>query len=200
MICLWMERIERIIEKLNHIAIVMEMPKFPCVKIEISNNSIDFVSVFIKSRIDENWLILANDSAHHQQQLWTAWLFAQRSFHNGRALARSIDAEFLRYIAGTHHVSEAFKTVGFGHGDKSAWLIYLPKFELIDGEYYPIIDEKMYNNEVIRLSKEVEFEVIESNLSFNQNGLAKLGIDFDIDGEKMLNILISNIISTDLNS
>ena len=198
MICHWMVRIERIIEKLHVIAVFMEMPKFPCVKIEISNKSIDLIMVFIKNRVDEHWLILSLDSAQHQNQLWTAWLFAHRSFKHGKALARSIDAEFLRYLAGTHHISEAFNKVGFTSGDQRAWLVYLPPYELIQDEYYPKYDHKMFDNEVSRLSKLIGFKIIDSDVAFSENGLVKLGIDVSKSENEILNILISNIISTDL--
>ena len=41
-------------------------------------------------------------------------------------VARSIDAEFLRYLAGTHHISEAFARAGLQEGQDHGWVICLP--------------------------------------------------------------------------
>lgn len=42
-------------------------------------------------------------------------------------VARSVDAEFLRYLAGTHHISEAFARAGVQSGDEQAWVVYVPE-------------------------------------------------------------------------
>ncbi len=49
------------------------------------------------------------------------------SFANGSQLARGRDAEFLRYLAGTHHISEAFSRAGIQDGVTAGWILYLPK-------------------------------------------------------------------------
>ena len=41
-------------------------------------------------------------------------------------VARSIDAEFLRYLAGTHHISEAFSRAGVQEGQDNGWVVCLP--------------------------------------------------------------------------
>ena len=112
---------KRIIEKPIAIAGNMEMPPFPCFMVDISTRQDDLIGDFLTKRPSQNWLMLADYAALTDHQLWTAWLLSQRAFAKGKALARSIDAEFLRYIAGTHHVSEAFKKVEYrnlmiGHG------------------------------------------------------------------------------------
>ena len=56
----------------------------------------------------------------------------------------------------------------------------------------------MFDNEVSRLSKLIGFKIIDSDVAFSQNGLVKLGIDVSKSENEILNILISNIISTDL--
>ena len=95
-----MARIKRIIEKRIILAPRMEMPDFPCFRVDLSNSVENLIQEFLKIRPNQNWLLLADYAAQSQQQLWTAWLLSQRAFLQNRALARSIDAEFLRYIAG----------------------------------------------------------------------------------------------------
>jgi len=77
----------------------MEMPLFPCFMVDISDRGEDLIGDFIQQRPNQNWLLLADYAALTNHQLWTAWLLSQRAFANGKALARSLDAEFLRYIA-----------------------------------------------------------------------------------------------------
>ena len=68
----------------------------------------NLIQEFLKIRPNQNWLLLADYAAQSQQQLWTAWLLSQQAFLQNRALARSIDAEFLRYIA---HYTSCFRSV-----------------------------------------------------------------------------------------
>ena len=44
-------------------------------------------------------------------------------------VARSVDAEFLRYLAGTHHISEAFTRAGWTDAQEHAWVAYIPVAE-----------------------------------------------------------------------
>ena len=74
-------------------------------------------------------VLLGGHAVMGDEQLWTAWIQASRNELRGRMVARSIDAEFLRYLAGTHHISEAFSRAGLQEGQTTAWVVYLPEAE-----------------------------------------------------------------------
>lgn len=195
-----MMKFERIIEKPLHLPAVMEMPQFPCVKLDISNQSSDFIGKFIEQRSDESWLLLSHYAAQGQQQLWTAWLLAKRAFSNNKALARTLDAEFLRYIAGTHHVTEAFKKVGIKSQDNNAWLIFLPNHIVDLDEIKPSFSLAEFYLEVESLIQKLNVKVIEGKPEINVEGIKKMGIPLPESKSNLIDSVIGHIISSDLNS
>ena len=195
-----MMKFERIIEKPLHLPTVMEMPQFPCVKLDISNQSSDFIGQFIEHRSDESWLLMSHYAAQGQQQLWTAWLLAKRAFSNNKALARTLDAEFLRYIAGTHHVSEAFKKVGIKSHDNTAWLIFLPKHIADLDEMKPSFSLDEFHLGVESLTQKLNIKVIEGKPEINIEGIEKIGIQLPESKLNLIDSVIGHIISADLNS
>ena len=195
-----MMKFERIIEKPLHLPTVMEMPPFPCVKLDISNQSSDFIGEFIEHRDDESWLLMSHYAAQGQQQLWTAWLFAKRAFANNKSLARTLDAEFLRYIAGTHHVSEAFKKVGIKSNDNTAWLIFLPNHIAELDEIKPSFSLDDFDSGVESLIQKLNVKVIEGMPEINIEGIEKMGIPLPESKLNLIDSIIGHIISADLNS
>jgi len=195
-----MMRFERIIEKPLHLPTVMEMPPFPCVKLDISNQSSDFIGEFIEHRDDESWLLMSHYAAQGQQQLWTAWLLAKRAFSNNKSLARTLDAEFLRYIAGTHHVSEAFKKVGIKSNDNTAWLIFLPNHIAELDEIKPSFSLDEFDSGVESLIQKLNVKVIEGMPEINIEGIEKMGIPLPESKLNLIDSIIGHIISADLNS
>jgi len=195
-----MMRFERIIEKPLHLPTVMEMPPFPCVKLDISNQSSDFIGEFIEHRDDESWLLMSHYAAQGQQQLWTAWLLAKRAFSNNKSLARTLDAEFLRYIAGTHHVSEAFKKVGIKSNDNTAWLIFLPNHIAELDEIKPSFSLDDFDSGVESLIQKLNVKVIEGMPEINIEGIEKMGIPLPESKLNLIDSIIGHIISADLNS
>jgi tRNA threonylcarbamoyladenosine modification (KEOPS) complex Cgi121 subunit len=193
-------RFERIIEKPLHLPTVMEMPPFPCVKLDISNQSSDFIGEFIEHRDDESWLLMSHYAAQGQQQLWTAWLLAKRAFSNDKSLARTLDAEFLRYIAGTHHVSEAFKKVGIKSNDNTAWLIFLPNHIAELDEIKPSFSLDDFDSGVESLIQKLNVKVIEGMPEINIEGIEKMGIPLPESKLNLIDSIIGHIISADLNS
>ena len=191
---------KRIIEKPITIAGNMEMPPFPCFMVDISTRQDDLIGDFLAERPSQNWLMLADYAALTDHQLWTAWLLSQRAFAKGKALARSIDAEFLRYIAGTHHVSEAFKKVGIQKSHDKAWIVYLPEYEEKDGELYPLIDLVQSKETFGEISEKLGIQPIESRPEITLDGLDKLGIEVTKLDEITEDIIIGFVISSDLNS
>ena len=195
-----MMKFERIIEKPLHLPTIMEMPPFPCVKLDISNQSSDFIGEFIKHRDDESWLLMSHYAAQGQQQLWTAWLLAKRAFANNKSLARTLDAEFLRYIAGTHHVSEAFKKVGIKSNDITAWLIFLPNHIAELDEIKPSFSLNEFDLGVESLIQKLNVKVIEGMPDINIEGIEKMGIPLPESKLNLIDSVIGHIISADLNS
>ena len=118
----------------------------------------------------------------------------------GKALARSIDAEFLRYIAGTHHVSEAFKKVGIQKSHDKAWIVYLPEYEENDGELHPLIDLVQSNEIFVEIAEKLGIQQIESRPKITLDGLEKLGIEVTKLDDITEDIIIGFVISSDLNS
>tara|TARA_B100001996_G_scaffold103197_1_gene77535 strand:- start:6447 stop:7034 length:588 start_codon:yes stop_codon:yes gene_type:complete len=195
-----MMKFERIIEKPVHLPTIMEMPQFPCVKLDISNHSSDFIGEFLQQREDDNWLLMSHHAAQGQQQLWTAWLLAKRAFSNNKALARSLDAEFLRYIAGTHHVSEAFKKVGINEDDNTAWLIFLPNHIADLDEIKPSFSLDEFNFGVESLIEKLNLKMVEGKPEINIEGIKKMGIPLPESKSNLMDSIIGHIISADLNS
>ena len=193
-------KFERIIEKPLHLPTVMEMPQFPCVKLDISNQSSDFIGQFIEQRSDESWLLMSHYAAQGQQQLWTAWLLAKRAFSTGKALARTLDAEFLRYIAGTHHVSEAFKKVGIKSLDNTAWLVFLPSHIIDLDEIKPSFSLAEFHLGVESLTQKLNLKVIEGKPEINIEGIKKMGIQLPESNLNLIDSIVGHIISADLNS
>ncbi|GIR33841.1 MAG: hypothetical protein CM15mP47_0670 [Methanobacteriota archaeon] len=195
-----MARIKRIIEKRIILAPRMEMPDFPCFRVDLSNSVGNLIQEFLKTRPNQNWLLLADYAAQSQQQLWTAWLLSQRAFLQNRALARSIDAEFLRYIAGTHHVSEAFRKVGIQDNDKTAWVINLPNHQKSADELIPDLDAEENLQSIGSLCQKLSMSIIDGKPELTIDGLKKLGIEIDEINENTGDILVGLTISTELNS
>jgi len=191
---------KRIIEKATALAPNMEMPPFPCFMVDISTRQDDLIGDFLKKRPNQNWLMLADYAALTDHQLWTAWLLTQRAFAKGKALARSIDAEFLRYIAGTHHVSEAFKKVGIQKTHDKAWVVYLPKYEDNAGELYPILDLAQSKETFAEIAEKLGIQAIDSRPEITRHGLDKLGIAITKLDDRTEDIIIGFVISSDLNS
>ena len=195
-----MARIKRIIEKRIILAPRMEMPEFPCFRVDVSNSVENLIQEFLKIRPNQNWLLLADYAAQSQQQLWTAWLLSQRAFIQNRALARSIDAEFLRYIAGTHHVSEAFRKVGIQDHHKTAWVINLPNYQKSVDELIPDLDTEENFQFIGSLCQKLSMSIIDGKPKLTIDGLKKLGIEIDKINENTEDILVGLTISTELNS
>ena len=195
-----MARIKRIIEKRTILAPRMEMPEFPCFRVDVSNSVENLIQEFLKIRPNQNWLLLADYAAQSQQQLWTAWLLSQRAFLQNRALARSIDAEFLRYIAGTHHVSEAFRKVGIQDNHKTAWVIILPNHLKSADELIPDLDAEENLQSIGSLCQKLSMSIVDGKPELTIDGLKKLGIEIDKVNENTEDILVGLTISTELNS
>ena len=109
------------------------MPWFPAWGINFSEPIEDtglIVSVFKKWRPNDRWLLLSYHAACSEIRLWTAWAALRRREVADRMIARTPDAEFLRLISGTRQLSTAFERAGVSKGDKKAWIVHLPDYDL----------------------------------------------------------------------
>jgi hypothetical protein len=139
----------------------------------------DFIPTFISNRPSNRWVMCHSEVIFSDFQLWTAWEASVRRFERKTALARTIDAEFLRYLAGTNHVSEAFSRAGVDTDSNAGWLIYLPEagFDEIEGV---IQLTEVHNSDVntiaVSLLDLLGCEIDESTRTPNVAGLNQLGI------------------------
>ena len=105
----------------------MPAPPFPIAKVDIQGlPPSDAIDRFLSAREHDRWVLLGAHAPQSLEQLWTAWIQAARNELRGSMIARSVDAEFIRYIAGTHHISEAFARAGVQADQGSAWVVRLP--------------------------------------------------------------------------
>jgi len=77
--------------------------------VQVKDDDASPVQSFLSHRVSNRWVLLAEHAVQSMHQLQAAWTQATRQEVRGTMVARSVDAEFLRYIAGTHHIAEAFR-------------------------------------------------------------------------------------------
>lgn len=170
---------------------------FPCWSWK-SNEPLElksFVQSFQAIVPNQRWVFCRSDVAQTSRQLWTATTVSNRNTERGTAQARTLDAEFLRVLAGTHNVSEAFKRAGLQNKSTSGWLLHIP--DQTTSMNAETIDEKA--NELLNglgLSKTSD------SLEINLNGAKNLGITLDetIDASRIEASLIGHILLADVNS
>ena len=121
--------------------------QFPCMAVILdeSQHPEGVIANFLKQRPSERWVLLGKHAVQSFSQMWTAWIKTTRNELRGTCIARSIDAEFMRYLAGTHHISEAFTRSGYQSDSQEAWIVYLPVAESSTntlGHLHPILPEQ----------------------------------------------------------
>jgi len=139
---------------------------------------------FLKLRPSEHWVLMNGNVIQSHRQLWTAWLHTMRNAERNTMTARSLDAEFMRVISGTHHVTEAFGRVGIQSDQSIAALLFLPP---------PTYSLEQENVSTISWPTEgaipnlpAEFQTFfKSSVSFDIKpsieGLLQLGIEFNVN-------------------
>lgn len=184
----------------------MEMVSFPCVAWSKTDSSPkEVLKDFLDTRPSQRWLMVGHHAAHCDAQLWTAWHCSVRRFLRNTQLARTIDAEFIRFIAGTHHISEAFQRAGVSSSDLDGWLIYLPEISPNESTEDGISPDQEY----LQFFEKTSFEILESlNLKVSDSSLkhdldnaTKLGMNTDgLVMENFEDSLIGFILSTEFNT
>jgi hypothetical protein len=161
---------------------MMSTPAFPIVNVGIGGlSSQKAIQHFLEHRPNERWVLLGEHAAQSSDQLWTAWIQATRNELRGCMVARSIDAEFLRYLAGTHHISEAFARAGLQSGQSSGWVLCLPIAQGVEnelGHVQPIAQEtSSFTDHVEAFLDSLGWLAKLSAVSFSIEGAQLLGID-----------------------
>ncbi len=194
----------RMIENSQHLRPLMDGFDFP----HFSWNSSSpveagvFTKTFLKHRPTEHWVLVGQGIAQCHMQLWTAWNSAARRQQRGTSLARSFDAEFLRYMAGTHHVSEAFKRAGVRDGDRTGCFILLPSLSK-EGEM-PVMpssrEVEQFERQALQLASSMDVNIVDAELQCNTEGSKRLGIQVGEDTVVTCDLLIGHVLTSEFNS
>ena len=185
----------------------MAQPSFPCFAWQCDSpvQAKDLLSQFLELRPDSQWVLIGDGCVQSNLQLWTAWNCASRRWIRSSALARSLDAEFLRYLCGTHHVSEAFKRAGVRDGDVRGFLLYLPSASDSDElqmDCSPVfIDESHIEQQALSMLDELGLKRNQNLLSLSEEGAKRLGLNIENSQERLTeDTLIGHIISAEFTS
>lgn len=160
----------------------MEASPFPCVSVRLPSTDVEaYVAAFLEQRESPRWVLLGDHAVQGEAQLWTAWVQAVRHELRGSMVARSVDAEYIRYLAGTHHISEAFSRAGLQSGQEDAWIIYLPEGEGVEnslGHLQPVANPSpAFNADVDSLTQALGWSVQSKDMNYSIEGMKRLGID-----------------------
>lgn len=106
----------------------MPTKEFSCWRVKFSKpikNERDFVANWLSLRPNESWVLLSGDVLAGKFHVAVAFEVLNRNRDRNMMKSTGIDGEFMRLVAGTHHVSHAFSKVGLTTGDSQAWLVDL---------------------------------------------------------------------------
>lgn len=179
-----------------------QMPWFPAWGMEFTTQIEDTAEViksFNKYKNDDRWLLLAFDVAASEKHLWTAWYSMMRNQKMGKMIAKSIDAEFIRLIAGTHQVRVAFNNAGIRNGDQSVWIIRLPERKIGDEISQVFINRDSYNNydeEANILIEKMNGGLLSKRPSPIIEGLKRIGYNREITTQSLEECFILHLVSS----
>ena len=133
-----------------------DVPWFPAWGVNLEEPITDvgaLVKDWIEHRPSNRWAMIAGPIPSSDRHLWAAWNVSTRNEAKGSMVARTIDAEFIRILAGTHQIRLAFDRIGPREGDDYVWIVHLPLTTGIDSngllKEYPAHDsdiERMASN------------------------------------------------------
>jgi len=104
-------------------------------------------------------------------------------------IANSVDAEFIRLIAGTHQVKIAFNNAGIRKGDESSWIIRLPESDIGNGIDEVYINRDSYNDhdsEASLLIEKMGGELISQRPIATLKGLMRIDYDKEVNETQSL--------------
>lgn len=99
------------------------------------------INRFLAARPNEDWVLIGDSALAGDRQLWTIWSGVTRRRLASSMLSHDVDGEFIRLVAGTHHVSLGFQRAGVAQGDERAWLVHLPRTD--DATSIPELDDAL---------------------------------------------------------
>lgn len=128
------------------------------------------------------WCLLGAGSLGSERQLWATWSGVVDNQQNDRMKARSMEVEFIRLLAGTHNIDQAFRRVGLNEGDEEGWLAYIPDAEVGEGEdvHLPYLNWRDLNHEAERLAFSVNAVIQSMRPSMALLDAEKLGLEVNI--------------------
>ena len=181
----------------------MEQARFPLVAVRPdSSGDSSPIDAFLRQRPSNRWVMLGQHTAQSPDQVWTAWIQTTRNELRSAMVARSVDAEFLRYLAGTHHISEAFTRAGWTDAQEHAWVAYIPVAEGVAndlGHLQPFATESdRFEAEAAALLSDLGWARVDASMDISIEGMRALGID--VDGwpdERMEEALVAHILMAD---
>ncbi|MGY8754365.1 MAG: hypothetical protein ACKVIR_01610 [Candidatus Poseidoniales archaeon] len=106
----------------------MPTKEFSCRRVKFPKPIVDekgFVANWLKIRPSDSWVLLSGGVLAGEIHGLVAIEILNRNKSRNQMKSTGVDGEFMRLIAGTHHVSQAFSRVGMAVGDVEAWLIDL---------------------------------------------------------------------------
>ena len=185
----------------------MAQPPFPCFawRSETPVDAKKLLKAFLELRPNSQWVMVGEGCIQSDLQVWTAWVCASRRWIRKNSLARSLDAEFLRYLSGTHHVSEAFKRAGVRNDDLAGCVLFLPEATATDeaqidcqaAEY----DFEEVKNQAISMFSQLQLEADTKGFVLSKTGAIRLGMKFDFEHEVLTeSALLGHILSSEFTS
>ena len=152
-------------------------PPFPAWRVDFSQpltDSAKFIRTFLEARSGDSWLLLTSTAVAGERQLWSAWLALHQRVRNDSMRSIGQDGEFLRLIAGTHHISMGFRRAGLADGDDGAWLVHLPPSDGVDE--LPDLDMSALKLQAQQLADDCEFALTDARPQPTAAGMVRLGI------------------------
>lgn len=182
----------------------MELLPFPCVAVHVdeAKHPGGVIDAFLKERPSSRWVLLGGHAVQTNAQLWTAWVKTTRNELRDTCVARSLDTEFMRYLAGTHHVSEAFARAGYQEGSGEAWILHLPQAESSRnslGHIHPLIPEHAsIPGDLAALLHALDWKASDSHMHLSIENSKHLGADVHaMEFEELEERLIAHISMSD---
>ena len=180
----WRASGQSILENQGRSADGMEAPPFPIAAADIgATEPKHAIDAFLQNRPSQRWVLLGEHVVQSHLQLWTAWIQATRNEMRSSMVARSIDAEFLRYLAGTHHISEAFARAGVQEGQTSVLAVELPIAEGVANDLGHLQPKALpvpgFEERFATVANELGWTVKAYETHSSIEGKNKLGIDLE---------------------
>lgn len=161
---------------------------FPCWGLSMSSPVEDvskLAQTLLEWRKNDRWLLLGRHAAISEKQLWTAWAGVGGRKSQDTMRSHSLDAEFIRLIAGTHQIRIGFERAGIANGDNEAWLVYLPEFwtaEINDAKW-PELDLVALDEEADRLMRVLDAKLLTHRPIPNSATVERLHLELGINEE-----------------